>query len=546
MLFLELLKKQISAVTISYLEQQNTPTIWKTSNGEALTTSDWETVTTGQEMQLTPEQERVIEEISWLQKELDGYDATKNFTGKAGSYLTKKLSPEDYQDPEARQTIQLLEQYKFRFIEATQWSGAVREKLNQLKQDVTGLEDNFEYATGFDANPGEQSKENRFTPEQLNTLSNKEFLSAPKSERLQHVTKNHIDYSSVASGAVSEVEFSFDPDGDGKDNPDLYKLTTAGQVFGDEVWVVQSSWVEYKRDGISGEFFNGNKRLIIHTGTEVEITKIRTKQELNTMNDMLATKMEAYNGNNSDIAQEALRRGINPEKILSMFSELLANTSEDERNIRIEESFTQLERIRDNLGVSADSEELFNSLKDENNDGILDNAQLNWNNLDFSDIGEWEEWLLEFISIAEGTNGNYDAIYGNGAQSTVKFSQMSLAEVIKYQKNFVNEWSPSSAIGKYQFLYGTLQDMVKKYGIDPDETFSAEMQDKLAILKMKERGLDRFKSTGDVTSFQRNLSKEWASLPKDSSGKSYYAWDGLNHALVKPADIQKQLGTFFS
>jgi hypothetical protein len=46
--------------------------------------------------------------------------------------------------------------------------------------------------------------------------------------------------------------------------------------------------------------------------------------------------------------------------------------------------------------------------------------------------------------------------------------------------------------------------------------------------------------------FALNLSKEWASLPKDASNKSYYDGDGLNKALVDYAEVVKVLRSLYN
>jgi muramidase (phage lysozyme) len=63
---------------------------------------------------------------------------------------------------------------------------------------------------------------------------------------------------------------------------------------------------------------------------------------------------------------------------------------------------------------------------------------------------------------------------------------MTLNEVLSYQKTYKAEHG-SAAIGRYQFMDYTLKDMIQKYGIDPNATFSAEFQDRLAFLKLNER-----------------------------------------------------------
>ena len=168
----------------------------------------------------------------------------------------------------------------------------------------------------------------------------------------------------------------------------------------------------------------------------------------------------------------------------------------------------------------------------------------NWKNLDTSkSFTPWVKWLLDFIASWE-SGWNYNAIYWKTSKSEVKFTEMSLWEVLEYQRLYVKNGSPSSAVGKYQFIRWTLVTMVKKYNLDLNQKFTPDFQDKLAILKLEERWLNDFLA-GRITleQFQKNLSKEWAALPKDNNWKSFYHWDGLNKAQVTSAGLVKQLKT---
>jgi hypothetical protein len=90
----------------------------------------------------------------------------------------------------------------------------------------------------------------------------------------------------------------------------------------------------------------------------------------------------------------------------------------------------------------------------------------------------------------------------------------------------------STAVGKYQIIQGTLQGLLKRGVVSPDEKFNASTQDKLATALMQGRGLDQYKA-GKIPAdaFADSLAKEWASLPT-ASGRSYYAGTGSNKSLV--------------
>jgi len=138
--------------------------------------------------------------------------------------------------------------------------------------------------------------------------------------------------------------------------------------------------------------------------------------------------------------------------------------------------------------------------------------------------------LLELIGEVEA-QGNYNAIFGNGGQDEIDYTAMTLDEVAEAQKAHVTAGNASSAIGKYQFIQGTLKGLRKDLGLKGDEKFTPELQDELAQALLRRRGLDKYLK-GDITAeqFQANLAKEWASLPSDSKNKSYYDGDGLNKA----------------
>jgi muramidase (phage lysozyme) len=151
--------------------------------------------------------------------------------------------------------------------------------------------------------------------------------------------------------------------------------------------------------------------------------------------------------------------------------------------------------------------------------------------------------LLDTIGKHE-SGGNYNAVVGDAKQNKVDFSKMTIAEVQAYQDQMKKSGKESTAIGKYQMIKSTLGATVKQAGMDPNTTmFTPEVQDQLATQLLKNRGLDKLKS-GQISSdqFATNISKEWASLPKDASGKGSYDGVGSNRALVGYGEIQSAIG----
>lgn len=148
--------------------------------------------------------------------------------------------------------------------------------------------------------------------------------------------------------------------------------------------------------------------------------------------------------------------------------------------------------------------------------------------------------LLEVIADAE-SKGNYNAHFGNPANTTTKFTDMTIAEVQDWQAQSVAQGAVSSAVGRYQIIDSTLAEIVAEQNIAPSEKFDEPMQDQLAAALLERRGSEKFVND-EITreEFAANLAMEWASLPKiigDEPESSYYAGDGLNKSLVSSSDV---------
>jgi len=149
--------------------------------------------------------------------------------------------------------------------------------------------------------------------------------------------------------------------------------------------------------------------------------------------------------------------------------------------------------------------------------------------------------LLDLIGDAEA-EGQYNAVFGDANQTEIDFSGKTLKEVSQYQTEQVFGGSPSSAVGKYQFLQKTLTGLQKEMGLTGDEKFTPELQDQMAEKLLERRGWNEFlEGKIDMEELQRRLSQEWASLPTDSSDKSYYQGDGLNKASVSSNTLRKTI-----
>lgn len=127
------------------------------------------------------------------------------------------------------------------------------------------------------------------------------------------------------------------------------------------------------------------------------------------------------------------------------------------------------------------------------------------------------------------SGGNYNIVYGG---DQVPLTDMTIAQVQDYQKQMVNSGKPSGAAGKYQVIGGTLAGVVKEMGLDPHATkYTPAVQEAIGMHLLKRRGYDRY-LRGEISKeqFVKNLSQEWAAIPRGPDNKSYYHKDGINKA----------------
>lgn len=166
--------------------------------------------------------------------------------------------------------------------------------------------------------------------------------------------------------------------------------------------------------------------------------------------------------------------------------------------------------------------------------------------------------LLGIISQHE-SGQNYNAAYGHSNGIAGKdFTNMTVNEVMEWQRQYVREGSPSSAVGRYQIIGKTMAGLKRDMHLTGNEKFTPELQDRMAVRLLEWRGLNDFRS-GRISAdqFMHNVSQEWASMPKDRSGRGYYDGDGLNraaagvaapvlaaiHAINAPAPVQVAAAT---
>lgn len=146
--------------------------------------------------------------------------------------------------------------------------------------------------------------------------------------------------------------------------------------------------------------------------------------------------------------------------------------------------------------------------------------------------------LLDIIGQGE-SGGNYNAlVYGKAGANVPKsadLTNMTIAEVMQYQKGMIASGHASTAVGKYQFIADTLREQVAKAGLDPNTTkFDQKTQDLLAMQLITQAGYGK----KDPATVMRNLAGIWASLPADASGRGRYDNFNGNKATIDPAAVQ--------
>ncbi len=404
-----------------------------------------------------------------------------------------------------------------------------------------------------------QEKLSQLNDEKLQTITNKDFLKYSQEARLQSLAKSpdgqKVTIEWIKSQEITDISFRFAFWENNKINENLQFKTTAGQILPNEVSSVISDWVEYSRAALDGEFFSqDNTRLEIFDETNIIISQVRDEQEMEILEKQNQEKLAEFMKEQDDenlspelkkakekFAKEWLSRGFGSDFIMKIFAAIFLGIGKIEKAIWAGEGeniFTQIDKAiwnENKDGANIDR----NNMSDEEQNSVIDSANKSlWN----FEMLEWHDRFLSFISFAEWTHDNYNAIYGNGEQSQIKLTEMSLAAVLQYQKNTVLPQNWHSPVGKYQFNIETLQDYIVRHNLSLDQKFDADFQDKIAMIKLQENGLFEFQAgKKSLADFAKSVAGTWAWLPKDESELSYHHWVAGNKASVWFAKFSSEL-----
>ncbi len=153
--------------------------------------------------------------------------------------------------------------------------------------------------------------------------------------------------------------------------------------------------------------------------------------------------------------------------------------------------------------------------------------------------------VLDLAIAAEARKTNpYDSlVWGKGTPTHAELQNMTVAEVMDYQKGMKARGHRSTAVGAYQTMAATLGEMVTQLDIDPNTTmFDQQTQDRIGAALMDRRGYKDHKA-GKISAdqFADNLAMEWAGFA-NRTGKSHYAGVNGNKATVSRADVMAAVG----
>ena len=382
---------------------------------------------------------------------------------------------------------------------------------------------------------------------EMQSLSHKDFLKNDHADRLKLITESWIDSTQISENLTLEFNFSFTSE---KINTALFQRTTAGQVLPKIVKEV-TTWdgKTYSRKSLLWEFFaEDGKRLKIYDKTQITIGETRIQEDIEKLEDDLKKSLNDskwVTEENRDLLSMWSERGIiDTELLLACFAAFFGKIWFDKVNLEQQEDFlTDIDRKFWKMNKNEKTVDK-NNLTEENKIELLKrmgdrkSMDTNYENIE---VGSHKRFL-DFISQAEWTQNNYDAVFDGATQTEIKITSMSLREVLYYQENILWPSKTHTPVWKYQFNNVTLKDYIDRFGFSLDQKMDLEFQDKIAIIKMKEAGLDKFQSWRmSQHIFEENIAWTWAGFPKDASGKSYHHKVANNRAQVSYSDYSKEI-----
>lgn len=151
--------------------------------------------------------------------------------------------------------------------------------------------------------------------------------------------------------------------------------------------------------------------------------------------------------------------------------------------------------------------------------------------------------LRDLIAEAEAGPEGYDAVqWGARIRPDKRPTAMTLGEIFTWIDATPGQ---PHAIGRYQFIPDTLDDLVTRMNLPPETRFDPTLQDLLADSLLDEAGLQDFLS-GRMgrTAFMNEIAQIWAGFPT-SSGRSYYHGYAGNKATMSLGRFRARMTAIF-
>ena len=157
--------------------------------------------------------------------------------------------------------------------------------------------------------------------------------------------------------------------------------------------------------------------------------------------------------------------------------------------------------------------------------------------------------LGDLISRGEGGYNSYNRGTSNGhilpASQRIDFSQMTLNELQRRQALSLDDPDRIFAVGKYQMIPATLKKSILDLGVNGDENFSPELQERMfsdvLIVRKRPQISDYIRGVAGATLYnaQKATCREWASVDDpDTPGKPYKRYEQQgNHASTRAVQV---------
>lgn len=155
--------------------------------------------------------------------------------------------------------------------------------------------------------------------------------------------------------------------------------------------------------------------------------------------------------------------------------------------------------------------------------------------------------FLELIGAIEAPQG-YDAVTGFAPFRPERpVTEMTIAEVMRWQERVRAAGSESTAVGRFQFVLDTLRFLTRAYEVPHDAVLDRRTQDYLARVLLHRCGF--YEPEAPVPELGDCLAGTWAALPMLSDpkrGLSRYKGKANNHARTTPEVVEAVLAVRFA